>query len=151
MPTMTEDRDEILQLLYRYCHAMDAGDGPAFAETFTETGVLDVPFFPDVCGRAELADLAANAGGTQHVAVDPVITVQGDRATIRSYVFVFTNNVITVSGLYTDDVERTPDGWRLAKKVFKNFGDIPADLQAAADAVAAKKQQTADQRAAASE
>jgi uncharacterized protein (TIGR02246 family) len=42
MPSVTEDRDEILQLMYRYNLAIDSGDAAGWAATFTPDGVFDV-------------------------------------------------------------------------------------------------------------
>ena len=40
MPLSLADRVEILELLGRYAHAIDSGDGEAYAGCFTDDGVI---------------------------------------------------------------------------------------------------------------
>ena len=42
MPLTTADRLEILELLGRYAHAIDSGDGEAYADCFTDDGVIEL-------------------------------------------------------------------------------------------------------------
>src|SRR5262249_46755274 len=118
MPSTAEDRDEILQLVYRYNHAVDGGDAKGWAATFTEDAVFEVG--PTVItGREGLVDFASNmSAGMRHVLANPVIEVTGDAASIRAYVFVFRGKELSVTGNYDDQVVRTPEGWRFAKRVF---------------------------------
>ena len=116
MPSTTEDRDEILQLLYRYNHAIDSGDAHGWAGTFTADGVFDVAGQVR-SGQDELAAFAAGVHGYRHVVVNPVIDVAGDAATVRAYFVVYRGTALTATGTYADEVVRTPDGWRFAKRV----------------------------------
>ena len=116
MPSITEDRDEILQLLYRYNHAIDGGDAHGWAGTFTADGVFDVAGQVR-SGRDELAAFASGVHGYRHIVVNPVIDVAGDAATVRAYFVVYRGTALTATGTYADEVVRTPDGWRFAKRV----------------------------------
>jgi uncharacterized protein (TIGR02246 family) len=116
MPSTTEDRDEILQLMYRYNHAIDSGDAPGWAATFTADGVFDVAGRL-MSGRDELIAFASSVHGYRHTVVNPVIDVAGDAATVRAYFVVFTGTALAGIGTYQDEVVRTPDGWRFAKRV----------------------------------
>ncbi|GAA4879498.1 nuclear transport factor 2 family protein [Saccharopolyspora cebuensis] len=51
---------EVLDLLGRQSHAIDGGDGPGWAATFTADGVFRSPTYPEpVRGRAALTRFAA--------------------------------------------------------------------------------------------
>jgi uncharacterized protein (TIGR02246 family) len=117
MTATLEDRDEILQLLYRYNHAIDGGDASGWADLFTKDGVFDVGGEPMV-GRDALVEFAANVHGLRHVVVNPLIELEGDSATVRAYLFVLHGSAIAVTGSYLDEVVRTADGWRFAKRSF---------------------------------
>ena len=116
MPSITEDRDEILQLLYRYNHAIDSGDAHGWAGTFTADGVFDVAGQVR-SGRDELAAFAAGVHGYRHTVVNPVVNVAGDAATVRAYWVVYQGTAVAAVGTYADEVVRTPGGWRFAKRV----------------------------------
>jgi 3-phenylpropionate/cinnamic acid dioxygenase small subunit len=118
MPSITEDRDEILQLLYRYNHAIDSGDARGWANTFTEDGVFDVGG-QVMSGRDELVKFASDVHGLRHMVVNPLVDVAGDAATVRAYFVVFQGTAPLVVGTYEDEVVRTPEGWRFAKRVSK--------------------------------
>ncbi len=117
MPSTTEDRDEILQLLYRYNHAIDGGDAHGWADTFTEDGAFDVAG-QVTTGREALEAWAANVKGLRHVVANPLIDVAGDAATVRAYIIAFTGTTPLVVGTYSDELVRTAEGWRFAKRVF---------------------------------
>ena len=42
MPLSAEDRLAITEVIARYCHATDGGDGEGVAEQFTENGILEI-------------------------------------------------------------------------------------------------------------
>ncbi|MFI5046203.1 MAG: nuclear transport factor 2 family protein [Acidimicrobiia bacterium] len=117
MPTTVEDRDEILQLLYRYNHAIDGGDAEAWADTFTDDAAFEAAGMA-MSGRDALVAFASSVSGLRHVVANPVIDVTGDAASVRAYVFVYQGQALTVSGSYEDEAVRTPEGWRFAKRVF---------------------------------
>jgi uncharacterized protein (TIGR02246 family) len=116
MPSVTEDRDEILQLMYRYNHAIDSGDAAGWAATFTPDGVFDVAG-QLMSGPDELTAFAESVRGYRHTVVNPVIDVAGDAATVRAYFVVFQGTALAAIGSYQDEVLRTPGGWRFAKRV----------------------------------
>lgn len=117
MPSTAEDRDEILQLLYRYNHAIDSGDADGWADTFTFDAVFEVGG-QVIAGRDALIAFASNVRGLRHVVVNPVVAIVGDAATVRAYGLALQGTEISVVGSYEDDVTRTPAGWRFAKRVF---------------------------------
>ncbi len=116
MPSITEDRDEILQLMYRYNHLIDSGDAAGWAGTFTPDGVFDVAGQVR-SGRDELTAFAASVHGLRHTVANPVIDITGDAASVRAYFVVFQGTALTATGTYSDELVRTPAGWRFAKRV----------------------------------
>jgi uncharacterized protein (TIGR02246 family) len=117
MPTVYEDRDEILQLLYRYNHAVDGADAEAWADTFTPDGVLDAGGRV-MSGRDEFVAFAKTVSGIRHMVVNPIVEVSGDSAHVRAYLMVLRGGAIGSVGIYDDQVVRTDDGWRFIKRVF---------------------------------
>ena len=117
MPTTAEDRDEILQLLYRYNHAVDAGDAEGWADTFAEDGVFDA-MGQVLTGRDALVGFASSVQGMRHVILNPLVEIAGDTAHVRAYLVLLTGGSIAMTGAYEDDLVRTPGGWRFAKRVF---------------------------------
>jgi hypothetical protein len=118
MPTVTEDRDDILQLLYRYNHTIDTGDAEGWADTWTEDGVFDAGGSV-LRGRAELVGFASGVSGVRHVVMNPLVEITGDRARVRAYLMLLMGGAIGMVGVYEDDVVRTSDGWRFAARVFR--------------------------------
>ena len=117
MHSLTEDRDEILQLLYRYNHAIDSGDAEGWADTFTEDGSLDAAG-QLISGREGLVEFASSVRGLRHLVANPVVDISGDAATVRAYLLVFMGTAPAMIGTYEDEVVRTPAGWRFAKRQF---------------------------------
>ena len=119
MTTNSEDRDEILQVMYRYNHAMDGGDADEWAGTFTEDAVFNAAG-QIVTGREELRTFAqgVGGGGRRHVLANPVIDVDGDTARARAYIMLLSEGQIAVVGGYDDELARTSDGWKIAKRTF---------------------------------
>jgi ketosteroid isomerase-like protein len=118
MPTLAEDRDEILQLMYRYNHAIDGHAPEAWASTFTDDAVFDAAGRV-ATGRDDLLRFAASIKDPmRHIVANPVIDVQGDTAHVKAYITVIKGGAIGTVGTYDDQLVRTPDGWRFSKRVF---------------------------------
>ncbi|MBO0728591.1 MAG: nuclear transport factor 2 family protein [Acidimicrobiaceae bacterium] len=117
MPSTLEDRDEILQLLYRYNHAIDGGDAEGWADTFTEDAEFDVAGHVTT-GREALVKFASDVHGTRHIVSNPLIEVTGDTAAVRAYLVVYHGMQMVTIGSYQDELVRTPAGWRFARRAF---------------------------------
>lgn len=118
MPSTVEDRDEILQLLYRYNHAIDGGDAEGWADTFTNDAVFDTGA-QVLSGRDALVAFASGVRGRRHVVANPVVELAGDTATVRAYLFLYSGTTLAVAGSYEDELARTHAGWRFSKRVFR--------------------------------
>ena len=132
------DRSEITDLLIHYCWLCDSdGLDRIAAEIFTLDAEADYGFGPMV-GRDAIDRFFCNAGaamdGTVHVLSNVVVTVEGDRATARSYVTAserFGDRTglkqevgadFVVLGCYHDTLVRTDRGWRIHHR---DFGHLP--------------------------
>lgn len=122
-----QDRQEIADLCVRYTTALDTVDWELLRSCFVEA-----PVFVHPGGRLEgwEAILARTSAAlspldvTQHLLGNITAEVDGDRATSRCYfqaqhVRYDTpgGNTYVIAGRYTDRLERTADGWRIAERV----------------------------------
>jgi 3-phenylpropionate/cinnamic acid dioxygenase small subunit len=124
-----EDRQDISDLLVRYATGIDRRDWPLFRTVFTDDCELDYGVIGSWKGVDAVADFMekthALAGHTLHRLTNQVIEVDGDKAVARTYV----DALIMVGdegagvngvGFYDDEIVRTPDGWRIARRKFTN-------------------------------
>lgn len=130
------DRARIRELTARYNHCFDDGDVDGFAATFTEDGVMEVVGGFTVSGRDGLAGMCSHTPyGVVHVTTDATVEVDGDRATQYVTVLVLArpkpdaapderSTALQRSGRYLDDLVRTADGWRFARRTVTLDGGI---------------------------
>ncbi|MGE2814998.1 nuclear transport factor 2 family protein [Mycobacterium heidelbergense] len=125
--TEREDRQDISDLLVRYATGIDRRDWPLFRTVFTDDCELDygeIGVWNGVDAVTEFMDTThAMAGHTLHRLTNQVIAVDGDKATARTYVdavIMFGDNQSGVNawGFYDDEIVRTADGWRIARRRF---------------------------------
>ena len=95
MPLAATDTLAILDLIDHYCHAVDTGDGPAYADTFLPNGTFEMP-----AGRVEGRDaliemvgvIQAAMPGVRHLSTNWVIDGpkdgDPDSATMRCYMLI---------------------------------------------------------------
>jgi ketosteroid isomerase-like protein len=115
----------ITRTLHRYGHAIDAGDEATWVDLFTADGEFQVRGRDSgsytISGREELAAFAARHSRRpeafhQHVVTQPVIDVDGDRATCISRFFVIVMDgerpVVRTFGTYHDELVREDGQWR---------------------------------------
>jgi ketosteroid isomerase-like protein len=132
------DEIEINRLLAAYSHAVMRLDAAGSAAVYTEDGVLSAFSGPDVVGRvmiekvlrkvyAPLRFLIQNCGSV-------VIAVDGDSARASSSVSEFVqyqdkDPLSCCFGNYDDELVRTAEGWRFARRRFNPFfsGTLQSD------------------------
>lgn len=116
-----DDHVEIRNLAGRYSHALDLGEPAAWAEVFTEDGVMEmVAQGYDIEGDA-LRSLARDGepSGSRHMPSTFVIDGAGDEATMRSYVTVVSTGDparIVFQGRYEDRLRHVDGKWRIARR-----------------------------------
>ena len=121
MADLASDRDAIRDLLARYTYNGDRGRLDAMTACFADDGVLE---YLGKAPQGPAAIKAALSSGTRdarltfirHHITNPLIAVDGDGATARSYFTVHSNFGPDHSGTYDDRLVRTADGWRFAHR-----------------------------------
>jgi hypothetical protein len=123
----------VLRTLHRYCHSMDYGLEEEWTSVFTDDGIFDVRKAVDGTilhreeGREELAAYIAGypkppASFNKHIMVDPLIEIDGDRATARSYWMALRNDAdghpaMTSFGRYLDSLAKVDGTWRIKERL----------------------------------
>lgn len=121
MADMAADRDAVRDLLARYTYAGDRGRLAELAACFAADGTLE---FPGTTAQGPQAIVAALGSGppnpersfVRHHITNPLIELDGNTGTSRSYFTVWSNNGADHAGTYNDRVIRTPHGWRFAHR-----------------------------------
>ncbi len=126
-----DDRLEIQALVARYNHAVDSGDGDAFAATFAEAGTLEAGDLL-VEGWEALRAFADRIPRTyrapRHVASNLLVEGDGERATARAYVQMYVlageppRQEVAASGRYADQLVRRDGRWVFERRVFTRDG-----------------------------
>jgi ketosteroid isomerase-like protein len=121
MPDLAADRDAIRDLLARYTYNGDRGRVAALAACFADDGVLEYPGNRAQGPHAIEQTLQSGERDprltfVRHHITNPLITLDGERATARSYFAVHSNAGPDHSGTYDDELVRTDQGWRFARR-----------------------------------
>ena len=125
--TEREDRQDISDLLVRYATGIDRRDWPLFRTVFTDDCELDygeIGTWQGVDAVTDFMDTThAMAGHTLHRLTNQAIALDGDNASARTYidaVIMFGDNQSGVNawGFYDDEIVRTAEGWRIARRRF---------------------------------
>lgn len=122
-----EDEKAILDTLHAYGHHLDYGLEDAWIDCWTEDAVLDWPGRAFMRGHAELrAGFRAHSHAPvmyhKHVVIAPMVTLQGDSASVQS-MFARLDRYpdgpgIRAFGRYCDKLVRCPDGrWRFTERL----------------------------------
>lgn len=116
-----EDKYEITELAARYNHALDTGDGDAWAATFTDDGVF-ASSGSTLTGTEALAEFARDRDNARqrHWTNNIVIDGDGREATLRCYLHVMLVGTpgieIVTSGRYTDQLRRVDGEWKFSRR-----------------------------------
>ncbi len=141
-----DDRLEIMEMVARYAYAWDEKNAHAYAACFTEDAEFEVytrgreaPAFREE-GRDAIERWAKGMHSeelegmrapdplerTRHAAGGVVFdALEGDTAQTRAMLFETrvaggrSTAVPQISGVYTDEWRRTPEGWRLSRRVLR--------------------------------
>ncbi len=126
------DELEIRNLVARLAQLadMDSDDLSAYVRLFDEDATWEMPGAPTRHGRADILEggKQRRASGTQgpgthtrHVITTLAVWVEGDRARSEAY-YLFVGNTngtpeLRSIGHYNDTFRRTPDGWKMLRRV----------------------------------
>ena len=110
-----EDHVAISDLLARYCLTLDSDDVDGWVALFTPDARYEV-YGRSFDGHEGLRRMLGGAPGGLHLGGPPVIEMAApDRArTTRNLLFVDRRTRESRSAVYTDELQRTADGWRIA-------------------------------------
>lgn len=125
----TQDYIDIEQLYATYNHAIDSGDGEGWAATFTPDGAFNTRF----TGKEALVGFVKswrekmNGANRRHWNSNLRITPSAEGANGTVMLMLLDVGAkpasIAMTGLYTDVLVKTPNGWRFKSRVVK--GDAP--------------------------
>jgi 3-phenylpropionate/cinnamic acid dioxygenase small subunit len=124
---VSQDRQDISDVLLRYATGIDRRDWSLFRTVFTDDCELDygeVGSWHGVDAVTEFMQQAhAIAGHTMHRLTNQVIAVDGDSAQSRTYVDALimlsaNNSGVNAAGFYDDELVRTEQGWQIARRRF---------------------------------
>jgi len=112
-----EDHVEISQLLARYCLTLDHDDVDGWVALFTPDATYEV-YGRVWDGHEGLRRMMTGAPGGLHLGGPPVIRMlDPDRAETRQNLLFVDRADGTLRGaVYTDELIRTSDGWRIARR-----------------------------------
>jgi hypothetical protein len=119
------DRDDLFDLTIRYATAIDTQQYSLLKNVFTDDAKLDYGVVGQWTGGGEVADFMeaahVSATHTMHRMTNQAIQIDGDTATMRTYVdalILFEGGGANPTGYYDDHAVRTPDGWRIARRTY---------------------------------
>jgi hypothetical protein len=120
------DRLEVQQLLVDYSTAIDQRRFDDLDRVFTPDAYIDYRAMGGIDGRypevkAWLAQVLPNFPAYAHLLGNFDVRIDGDRAISRTICFnpmVLGGEQVLFCGLwYSDELVRTPDGWRMSRRV----------------------------------
>jgi 3-phenylpropionate/cinnamic acid dioxygenase small subunit len=129
-------RQDIADVLVRYATGIDRRDWPQFRTCFTDNchaDYGDVGVWDGVDAITQfMIDTHAGMGHTLHRITNVAVEVDGDEATARSYVdallLVDGQTAINAAGFYDDELVRTTEGWRIARRRFTTVRVVAAPV-----------------------
>ena len=119
MAVSIEDRITIHELIALHGHLVDTGQLERLSEVFTYDVVYDLtamsgPTLHGVQAVSEAAQRLGDRNPVAHLVTNTVVTVDGEHVLARSKFLGVQRDGSVGSGVYDDELRRTPDGWRIA-------------------------------------
>jgi uncharacterized protein (TIGR02246 family) len=138
-----EDELAVTRTIVAYGFAVDSGDGSATANLFTDDAVFDVDGDFIMRGRAAIEAMVLDDHGHQRLLPDcahtigpAVVRVDGDHATAVGYSRIYLRRDGDISlfrlGCNHWDLQRSSDGWQIARRVSRAVGSAEAQAVLAA-------------------
>jgi hypothetical protein len=130
----TQDYIDIEQLYATYNHAIDSGDGEAWAATFTPDGTFNKFTGHDqLVGFIQTWKEKMNGGNRRHWNTNLRIVPSKDGATASVFLMLVdvSTKSIVATGMYNDTLVKTATGWRFKTRATKMDAAPPAPAAAA--------------------
>lgn len=130
---MTHDRTAILDIAHRFDFTIDSGDFDAHTALFAEDFSFRSSFgdHDSVESYREWVEgfhaQMKQQGGTRHFALNPVVDIDGDTATMKSYLLIVSQGDGSTLGtaVCEDAFARTADGWKLSRRSLTADANVP--------------------------
>lgn len=129
-----EDLEDIRQLFVDYGHNLDSGDFAAYGALFADEGEVLLGAIGRAKGPAAIEALMRKtmegAGGSSfHIVSNPIIQLDGDRATSEVMWTVVTRDkqdhaTVSMLGRHRDQLTRERGRWRFLRR--EGFIDVPS-------------------------
>jgi len=126
------DKVEIQETISRYHEGGSTADYDQLVATFLPDGIWEVPALGILSSgiddiRSTIATLMAPIDYLVQINAPAIIVVDGDTASARSLVresakYRDRSELMDVVGQYTDELQRTTDGWKFARRTFTVLG-----------------------------
>ena len=123
-PLSAQDNFEIQQLYARYNNAIDSGDAEGWAATFTPDGVFNTFSGHDaLVGFVKMWREKLGGATRKHWNTNLQISGDSKEATASVYLMLVDFGTkpasILTTGMYSDSLIKTKDGWRFTKRTTK--------------------------------
>jgi hypothetical protein len=125
----TQDYIDIEQLYATYNHAIDSGDGEAWAATFTADGTFNKFTGHDqLVGFIQAWKEKMNGGNRRHWNTNLRIVPSSDGASASVFLMLVdvSTKSIVATGMYNDTLVKTASGWRFKTRQTKMDAAPPA-------------------------
>ena len=129
MASLLEDKEELRDLVTRYCLYIDSGRYEDWVGTFTDDGVFDSPILGRWEGKEKLRQFTekyrswTGAHQPRHCVMNVLLQVEGTHATGECYLLMThagTKDVeLVVSGRYEDTMEKVNGKWLFKERKVK--------------------------------
>ena len=126
------DKNDIQETINRYSEGASRRDWDQVLGTFLPDGVWEVPVLNmrlegDAAIRAAMGQVSGDMAYFVQINAPATIKVDGDRATAVSGIrecgkYADRDEAMEVLGSYSDDLVRTADGWKFARRSFNALG-----------------------------
>lgn len=121
MSNISEEKEEIRDLVTRYCLYIDSGRCEEWVNCFTDDGVFDSPILGRWQGKPALRQFTekyrawTGAAQPRHCVMNVLIEVNGEQATSECYLLMTHaaggKTELVISGRYEDQIEKVNGKW----------------------------------------
>lgn len=129
MASLLEEKEELRDLVTRYCLYIDSGRYDDWVGTFTEDGVFDSPILGRWQGKEKLKQFTekyrswTGAFQPRHCVMNVLLQVEGNHATGECYLLATHADAkkveVVVSGRYEDTMEKVNGKWLFKERKVK--------------------------------